>query len=112
VQGQHYNHWQLFMEKELLSSLESAGIDKNHLKKYSAVLTHLRSNKLLLEKWWVLGQPVPDRFNVVGRLPKANLASLGGIFGTKGLGRARVFPKGIINPESFDLHMEFDTKQM
>lgn len=100
------------MEKELLVSLESAGIDKNHLQKYSKLLTHLRSNKLLLEKWWVVGQPIPDIFNVVGRLPKDNLGNLGGIFGTKGLGRAKVFPKGIINPESFDLHMEFDTRQM
>lgn len=100
------------MEKELIKSLQAGGVDKTQLKKYSAVLTHLRSNKLVLEKWWVLGQPNPDVFNVVGRIPNTSLGNLAKIFGTKGIGKIKVFPKGIINPEFFDLHLEFDTRQM
>ena len=100
------------MEKEFLSSLEAAGIEKLHLKKYSALLTNLRSNRLLLEKRWVLGQPGPDVINVVGRLPKDSWGALPELFGTRGLDRVKVFPKGIINPEFIDVHMQFNARQM
>jgi len=100
------------MEKELLAALEHTGLDKSHLQKYSTLITHLRANKLVLEKWWVLGQPAPEILNVVGRISRDGAANLGGILGTKGLDRAKVFPKGIINPEFFDLHMEFNARHI
>lgn len=98
-------------EKLLLASLEKEGIEKASLRKYSALITRLNKTGLVIEKVWVLGQPVPDIFNIVGRLPLDKSGSFGGIFGVPGLSRSKVFPRGIINPENFDLHLKFDVRQ-
>ena len=90
--------------------LETKGIDKSHLKKYSAALSQLRANNVVLERVYTHGQPVPEIYHVIGRLSKNNFKSLAAIFEMKGLGGARLFPKGIINPEALDIHFEFDAK--
>lgn len=97
-------------EKELMEQLTNAKLTKDQLRQFSDSIVELKKHSIILERIWRYGQPAIDGIVAEGRLSADKVSGLADIVKIPHLKGIEVFPRGIINPDVFELRLKIGEK--
>ena len=98
------------LQKSLAKDLGKGKMSAGDLKAISKSLANTGKD-IKFEKWWWVGQPVPDRFVIQGRLNADRLRIIAELVKLKSIGDIKIFPKGIPIPDVVDIQINLDLQR-
>jgi len=93
------------VEKELLSHLSAANLNKDHLAGISKSIAASYNSGLQIVDWWIYGIPAFERIVIQAQLPVAGTTAIQSLLQNENFKAIEILRKGIPRPDFFQVQL-------